>query len=207
MTEAEWLACDNLKKALAELQLQKSVRKFHLCAVACCRRVWHRITNDESRRALDEADLYADGRAAEVSTRTGPILPNCSGADHAVIWASALARGCNGPHVAWPLWQCASIASADDPMPLEQRRLMYDIFGGPAQHEPAVVTSQVVSLALAAYDERALPSGNLDNARLAVLSDALEEAGCADADVLNHLRSPGPHVRGCWALDLVLGKS
>lgn len=48
--------------------------------------------------------------------------------------------------------------------------------------------------------------GTLDPARLAVLSDALEEAGCAEAALLTHLRSPGPHVRGCWALDLVLGR-
>jgi hypothetical protein len=39
-----------------------------------------------------------------------------------------------------------------------------------------------------------------------VLADALEDAGCSDAGLLGHLRSPGPHVRGCWALDLVLGK-
>jgi hypothetical protein len=38
------------------------------------------------------------------------------------------------------------------------------------------------------------------------LADALEDAGCTDADILSHLRSPGPHVRGCWALDLLLGK-
>jgi hypothetical protein len=42
--------------------------------------------------------------------------------------------------------------------------------------------------------------------RLAVLADALEEAGCADADILSHLRGPGPHVRGCWVVDLLLGK-
>ena len=42
---------------------------------------------------------------------------------------------------------------------------------------------------------------------LPFLADALEDAGCADAELLSHLRSPGPHVRGCWALDLVLGKS
>jgi hypothetical protein len=41
---------------------------------------------------------------------------------------------------------------------------------------------------------------------LPVLADALEEAGCTDADLLGHLRGPGPHVRGCWALDLLLGK-
>jgi hypothetical protein len=50
------------------------------------------------------------------------------------------------------------------------------------------------------------PSGYLDSQRLAVLADALEEAGCTDASILDHLRSPGPHVRGCWAVDLLLGK-
>jgi hypothetical protein len=41
-------------------------------------------------------------------------------------------------------------------------------------------------------------------ARLVVLADALEEAGCQDWEFLAHLRGPGPHVRGCWALDLIL---
>jgi hypothetical protein len=65
----------------------------------------------------------------------------------------------------------------------------------------------VVRLAQAAYDDRHLPAGTLDNGRLAILADALEEAGCTDADVLGHLRGPGPHVRGCWAVDLLLGKA
>jgi hypothetical protein len=69
----------------------------------------------------------------------------------------------------------------------------------------ACQTPQVVGLAQAAYDERQLPSGHLDPARLAVLADALEDAGCTDPDLLAHLRGPGPHVRGCWALSLVLG--
>src|SRR5262249_62092465 len=41
---------------------------------------------------------------------------------------------------------------------------------------------------------------------LPILADALEEAGCGSADILDHLRGPGPHVRGCWVLDLLLGK-
>jgi hypothetical protein len=76
----------------------------------------------------------------------------------------------------------------------------------PVPTQPAWLTPTVTGLAAAAYEERALPSGDLDNARLAVLADALEEAGCMDEVFLGHLRSPGPHVRGCWALDLVLGK-
>ncbi len=91
----------------------------------------------------------------------------------------------------------------------EQATLARDIFGNPFRPSslpPACRPTNVLSLARAAYDERYLPVGYLDNARLGVLSDALEEAGCTDADILSHLRSPGPHVRGCWALDLVLGK-
>jgi hypothetical protein len=57
----------------------------------------------------------------------------------------------------------------------------------------------VAKLAAAIYDERAFD-------RLPVLADALEEAGCADAELLAHLRGPGPHVRGCWAVDALLGK-
>jgi hypothetical protein len=75
---------------------------------------------------------------------------------------------------------------------------------------PAVLAwndAAVVRLAQAAYEERQLPAVTLDNERLAILADALEEAGCTDAEFLAHLRGPGPHVRGCWAVDIVLGKS
>lgn len=64
----------------------------------------------------------------------------------------------------------------------------------------------VPRLAQAAYDDRRA-DGTLDPTRLMVLADALEEAGCADTEILGHLRGPGPHVRGCWALDLILGRS
>jgi hypothetical protein len=94
-----------------------------------------------------------------------------------------------------------------------QCRLLHDIVANPfrpaAALDPACVAwrGEVVrALAWAAYDER-LPEGTLNPARLALLADALEDAGCTDAALLGHLRSPGPHVRGCWAVDLVLGKS
>jgi hypothetical protein len=64
----------------------------------------------------------------------------------------------------------------------------------------------VKRLAEAAYQERDLPSCHLDTARLSVLADALTDAGCTDTDLLDHLRSAGPHVRGCWAIDLLSGR-
>jgi hypothetical protein len=61
------------------------------------------------------------------------------------------------------------------------------------------LTETAVSLATGIYGDRAFD-------RLPLLADALQDAGCTDAELLGHLRSPGPHVRGCWAVDLVLGK-
>jgi hypothetical protein len=63
----------------------------------------------------------------------------------------------------------------------------------------------IPTLARSAYDERHLPSGHLEGTRLAVLADALEEAG-AEPVLTAHLRQPGPHFRGCFVLDLILGK-
>jgi hypothetical protein len=61
-------------------------------------------------------------------------------------------------------------------------------------------------LAEAIYHERKMPEGTLDTGRLAILADALLDAGCEDEDLMADCRSPGPHVRGCWAVDLCLGK-
>ncbi len=77
----------------------------------------------------------------------------------------------------------------------------------PVALEPAWLTPTVLSLAQAAYDNRTQPAGTLELVRLAILADALEEAGCDSDDILNHLRQPGEHVRGCWVVDLLLGKS
>jgi hypothetical protein len=65
--------------------------------------------------------------------------------------------------------------------------------------EPAWLTSTVIALAKGIEDERAFD-------RLPILADALQDAGCDNADILDHCRGPGPHVRGCWVVDLVLGK-
>jgi hypothetical protein len=91
----------------------------------------------------------------------------------------------------------------------EQATLLRDIFGNPFRPvslAPAWLKPSVRDLAQSAYDNRVLPSGLLDSTRLAVLADALEEAGCDNQDILSHLREPRPHVRGCWAVDLVLAK-
>jgi len=80
--------------------------------------------------------------------------------------------------------------------------LLRDIIGNPFRRVTADLrwlTSTAVVLARSIYEERAFD-------RLPILADALEEAGCDNPDVLAHCRGDGPHVRGCWAVDLVLGK-
>ena len=85
--------------------------------------------------------------------------------------------------------------------------LLHDIFGPlpfrPAAIDPAVLAwngATVKRLAETVYEERA-------SNRLPILADVLEDAGCTDPDILDHCRSGGPHVRGCWVVDLVLSKS
>jgi hypothetical protein len=81
-----------------------------------------------------------------------------------------------------------------------------DIFGNPFRPvaiDPGWLAwsdGTVRKLAQATYDDRRFDL-------LPILADALEEAGCTDADILAHCRGPGPHVRGCWVVDLLLGKA
>ena len=80
--------------------------------------------------------------------------------------------------------------------------LIWDIYGNPfrpVSPDPRWLTPTTIDLARTVYEDRAFD-------RLPILADALEEVGCDSGAILAHLRGPGPHVRGCWALDLVLGK-
>jgi hypothetical protein len=80
--------------------------------------------------------------------------------------------------------------------------ILRDVAGNPfrpAVLEPAWQTANAVALAQTIYQQRAFD-------RLPILADALEEAGCTQTAMLEHCRTSGPHVRGCWVLDLVLGK-
>jgi hypothetical protein len=84
-----------------------------------------------------------------------------------------------------------------------QAILLRDILGNPfgvvITPDPTWLTSTVTSLAQAIYTDRAFD-------RLPILADALEDAGCTNQDILAHCRSNGEHARGCWVVDLLLGR-
>jgi hypothetical protein len=109
-------------------------------------------------------------------------------------------EGCGRDDEQWARdWACKYV---DGPNVLIKCALIRDIFGNPFRpvtFGPAWRTATVASLAQASYDERAFD-------RLPILADALEDAGCTNADILGHCRGGGEHVRGCWVVDLVLGK-
>ncbi|MBS0264622.1 MAG: hypothetical protein JSS02_21990 [Planctomycetes bacterium] len=81
--------------------------------------------------------------------------------------------------------------------------LIHDIFGNPFQPvacDSRWLSESVVTLAQEIYHKREFD-------RLPALADRLDDAGCANSQVIEHLRQPGPHVRGCWIVDLLLGQS
>ncbi|QJW94717.1 hypothetical protein [Frigoriglobus tundricola] len=83
-----------------------------------------------------------------------------------------------------------------------QAQLLRDIIGNPfrvAAFSSNWRTGTTVLLARQMHESR-------DYSAMPVLADALQDCGCDNCDMLDHCRGPGPHVRGCWVVDLVLGK-
>jgi hypothetical protein len=201
MTEQQWLASTDLDAMVEQLRAKASVRKLRLFVCACSRSVWQHL-HEECQRAVDVAERYADGVAkGSERAKTRNVLPELSPVRNALArtkdYFQEARRG------AW-LLRLTLCGNAT-----EQAAVLHDIIGNPFRSvalDTALVTTAVTSLAQVAYNERSLPNGELDRVRLAVLADALEEAGCAEQAILDHLRSPGPHVRGCWPVDLVLAK-
>ena len=106
-----------------------------------------------------------------------------------------------------PWWTITALTRAEGGSPKAEAvaicELLRDIFGNPFRpvaFDPAWQNSTAVGLAASMYESR-------DFSAMPILADALEDAGCDHPDILAHGRGSGPHVRGCWVVDLVLGKS
>jgi hypothetical protein len=228
MTEPEWWESTDLLEMLNFLRGKASDRKFRLFQVACCRRAWSHLPDELCREAVLFAERYADGNGTDRQRRAmqKPVahfadtnnLTEINARDAAfranlktMMRGSAALLGAADVvgHAANRTGERGSAAyrAAYQAEMKAEASLIRCIFGNPFHPITlalACLTPTVVSLAQAAYDERLLPGGELDAHRLAVLADALEEAGCTERAVLDHLRASGPHVRGCFAVDLAL---
>jgi hypothetical protein len=224
MTEAEWLGCEDVTALLKCLGEKASARKLRLFGVACCRSVWHLLKHVRSRRAVETAERHADGLASDEElddARSGAAA--AFRAESRKVYASDTAAAARAAETVCCLPSSAADAASRevaelraDPVAQAKLRkahvpLLRDIFGNPLR-PPAFQlgwrSPLVVTLASGIYDGPRREDGTFADPRaLAVLADALEDAGCNNAELLRHLRGSGPHIRGCWALDLILGKS
>jgi hypothetical protein len=207
MTEQEWLACGDLEKMLVNLPDDKvSERKCRLCASVICRHIWH-LLDERGRRAVEVAERCADGLIGEGERHTASIAADASRYANAVLHALAYAANLEDISYAGE-YVAEALSVARKPAVLCQ--FLRCIFGNLLRQSPPLTpawrTPTVVALARAAYENRIMPAGTLEPVRLAVLADVLEEAGCDSPDILDHCRRGGEHVRGCWVVDLLLGK-
>jgi hypothetical protein len=186
-----------------------SDRKLRLFAVACCRRIWAEMPDGCSRTAVELGERYADGQAtmADLSHVSEELNDSLQDVDTDVDEqgrASSAALACI-THLltAEGAAECACRLSRKEPES-EKAALLQDIFGPlpfrPITLNPAWLTSTVLALAKGIYAEKAFD-------RMPILADALQDAGCDNEDILSHCRKPGEHARGCWIVDLLLGKS
>jgi hypothetical protein len=230
MTEAEWLASgDSGSMGLLLHDRGGSPRKLRLYAVACCRRLQLQLLQPICARAIDLSEMFADGGSVgqELSDaqemvndlqRSHPITPVAQDYALSAITDTAspyeslpklVAAECVVQALAMAAAKAAESAQYDavhGATVLQEGRaqatLLRCVFGNPFRpvaFADSWRSETAVALASAIYSERAFD-------RMPILADALEEAGCDHPDVLTHCRGPGPHTRGCWVVDRVLGK-
>jgi hypothetical protein len=192
-----------------------SDRKLRLFAVACCRRLWHLLGDECSRQLVELIEHCADN-------------PNRNDRLSAAAWqhsqhyriglyvaappAAAMAHDAAGAGAWAAAWKVVTAAQravglndrtrvCDEDIP--QANLLRELFGNPFRSVPIDPlwlwwsNQAVLGLARTIYEDRCFDV-------MPILADALEDAGCHDADILNHCRQPGEHARGCWVIDLLL---
>jgi hypothetical protein len=224
MTEEEWLNVVqpaypmNMVRALSALfPASGSVdtypeRKVRLFGCAAVRRLWRLLVAEEHRNLVELAEWVADGKSHAMELlpwieRGVAVEDTLQGGEmYAASAAGWVCEPAIGDGIGFALEDLFD-ATVNDPDDLEeehihQKALLLDIFGNPFRpvaFDPRWRSESVVALARTAYDTR-------NFSLLPILADALEDAGCDSAEVLTHLRQPDAvHVRGCWAVDGVLG--
>jgi hypothetical protein len=188
-------------------------RKLGLFGVACCRRLWDRL-GAADRALIESFEAYCDGPlsggdADEMFERHLATESTSQGVPWLVQATGKLY--CIGEDTDEEYWEdlvgALKAVQRDSGQPMfkeriQQAHLVREVFESPFRgsgSEHGWRSNTAVALARRAYAER-------DWSVLPVLADALEDAGCVDADLLQHCRQGGSHYRGCWAVDLALNR-
>ncbi len=215
MTEDRWLRCAMPKPLLDFLGVKANARKMRLFACALCRSVWDILLDKRSRTAIRKLEDYADDLGNEQLRLDAYNIANAAFLDAPYSynnpnWSAACAVVCAAspdtpPNLYGNFESAVNASRGLDGSAI--RRLETDtlreLFGNPFRpvaFNPEWLTDTVLMLARQMYKSREFSA-------MPILADALQDAGCDNDDVLNHCRdAKQTHVRGCWVVDLVLGK-
>ncbi len=214
MTESDWITGPNQQVQRAIFAL--GPRRQRLLAVAACRVLGERIDYPAVRAALDAAETFADtgkskaalrrARQSVVSLRNELYASRAQIARAVGLSLFAVQVAASENAVFGTIAQILEALAIDDVPPEVARQRVYgpyrEIAGPltPLAFAPAWRTDTAVLLAKQMYEAR-------DFSAMPILADALQDAGCDSPDILDHCRgAPGVHIRGCWVVDLVLGK-
>ncbi len=187
---------------LAFLRDKASDRKLRLFACACCRLLWRHLTEDVGRARVEAVERRLERRTAVPPRRYGSA-PTPQHGDSPALYTevASIFAGCDDAFAAALV--TSAMAERADPVGAgrdAQVALMADIFGRPTRPiDRRWRTPEVQARAQIIYDRRRFQE-------LPDLADLIEASGLPPHNALDHFRSVGPHVRGCWALDLLLGK-
>jgi hypothetical protein len=223
MTEKDWVSAYNLIGLDLSRLAPKQFRKWRLFGVACCRRAMA-VTPDERLESLAVgAEQFADGlltwEEVKEIRRVLPLMRREFGRKPIILGRGMLATleglslATSKTHTATlgaaravqaAFWTAdANFGAVCHQEEMEQVPLLRDIFGNPFRpvtFSPSWRTDTAVALARTMYESR-------DFSAMPILADALQDAGCDNEDILAHCRDAQQiHVRGCWVVDLVLGK-
>jgi hypothetical protein len=215
MLEKEWRKCKDPERMLKFLSGIASERKLRLFACNCCRRVWSELPKP-SQKAVIVAERYAEGGATRKELAKARVDAE-KAADNAKSemeeefdemddFPEIGSIECiDGPSFATEenfgvseACVCADRTRYDS----GQVAILRDLFGSPfhaVDCDSTWQTRSVMSITRAIAEEQAFD-------RVPILADALEEAGCSSAEILDHLRTQNDHFRGCWVVDLLLGR-
>lgn len=215
MTESQWLVSTDAIELFDFVHDQATERKLRLFGCACLQFIWSQI-GEELPMTLGVVAAFADGtttkaalKRARAAVRQERHDLEASDAGMRPMWGACWLAEVAASENAYASVLAELKRLSSDILFLEADDwtaicgLLRDIFGNPFHThtcDSTWLTSTVTLLATAIYAEKAFE-------RLPILADALEDAGCDSTEILTHLRGDGTHVAGCWALDLVLGKS